>query len=319
MAEYKVLVSDKLSPEGIKIFQQAPEIDVDVKVGMSKEELISCIEQYHGLTVRSTTKVTADVLAAATNLKVIGRAGIGVDNIDVDTASKRDILVMNTPTGNRIATAEHTLALMLALCRQLPQADASLRASRWEKSKFMGVELYAKTLGIIGLGNVGSAVAERAKGLGMRVLAYDPHIVKERAQDLGVEPVQLSQLLTESDFISIHTPLTPETQAMIGKKEIEAAKPGVRIINCARGGLVDETALVEALQSGRVAGAALDVYETEPLPPDHPLLKLDNVVLTPHLGAATAEAQQNVALDVARQMVDFLVEGKVVNAVNCPS
>jgi D-3-phosphoglycerate dehydrogenase len=286
---------------------------------MSKEELISSIKEYHGLAVRSATKVTADVLGAASNLKVIGRAGIGVDNIDVDTATKRGIVVMNTPTGNRIATAEHTIALIFALCRQLPQADASLRGGRWEKSKFMGVELNGKTLGIIGLGNVGSAVAKRAKALGMRVLTYDPHITEERARDFGAEPVELSRLLTESDFISFHAPLNSVTRGMIGKKEIAAAKPGVRIINCARGGLVDEGALVEALQSGKVAGAALDVYQTEPLPSDHPILKLNNVVLTPHLGAATVEAQENVAAEVARQMVDFLIDGKIVNAVNRPS
>lgn len=318
-AKYFVLVSDKLSPAGVQVFKEAPGIEVEVRTGLSPEELKACIGNYHGLAVRSATKVTAEVVEAATNLKVIGRAGTGVDNVDVEAATKKGIIVMNTPLGNRVATAEHTIALLLALCRQIPQADASMRAGKWEKTKFMGVELYEKTLGVIGLGNVGSAVAARAKGLGMKVIGCDPHLPGERARALGVPLFSLDKLLSQADFITIHTPLNPQTSGMLGKREIEMMKPGAQIINCARGGLVDEAALISALGEGKVAGAALDVFEQEPVLPDSPLLKLENVVLTPHLGAATKEAQQNVAVEVANLIVNYLLKGEIVGAVNYPA
>lgn len=318
-AKYFVLVSDKLSPEGIQVFKEAPGIEVEVRTGLTPEELKACIGNYHGLAVRSATKVSAEVIEAAKNLKVIGRAGTGVDNVDVEAATKKKIIVMNTPQGNRIATAEHTIALMFALCRQIPQADSSMRAGKWEKSRFMGVELYGKTLGVIGLGNVGSAVAERGKVLGMKVIGCDPHLPKERTRALAVPLFPLDELLPQADFVTIHTPLNPQTYGMVGKKELEMTKPGVRVINCARGGLIDEAALVSALVKGKVAGAGLDVFENEPLPPDSPFLKLENVVLTPHLGAATAEAQLNVAVEVANLIVNYLLKGEIVSAVNFPA
>ncbi|MCG8506041.1 MAG: phosphoglycerate dehydrogenase [Sphingomonadales bacterium] len=313
----KVLISDKMSPKAAEIFRGRG-VDVDEKPGLSKDELIAIIGGYDGLAVRSATKVTPDVLEAATNLKVIGRAGIGVDNIDVAAATNKGVVVMNTPFGNSITTAEHAIAMLLALARQIPEANASTQAGKWEKSRFMGVELFGKTLGIIGCGNIGSIVAERAQGLAMKVIAYDPFLTQERAQELGVEKVELDGLFARADFISLHTPLTDATRGIISAEAIAAMKDGIRIINCARGGLVDETALKAALESGRVAGAALDVFTEEPAK-DNALFGLPNVVATPHLGASTSEAQVNVAIQVAEQLSDFLLTGGITNALNMPS
>jgi len=315
----KVLISDKLSPKGIEIFKREEGIEVEVKVGMSPQELLSCIGAYDALVVRSETKVTAEVLAAAKNLKVIGRAGSGVDNINVAEASKRGIIVMNTPGGNSVTTAEHAICLLLSLVRNIPQATASMKEGKWEKKKFMGIEITNKTLGIIGLGKIGTEVAKRAKGLFMNVIAYDPYISQEAARKLQVELVDLETIFTQSDIITIHVPKNAETSYMINRQTIQKMKNGVRIINCARGGLVDEAALAEALQSGKVAGAALDVFEQEPPPADNPLIKLPNVICTPHLGASTEEAQDNVAVAIADQIVDFLKNGTIRNAVNAPS
>jgi len=314
----KVLVSDKLSEKGLEILKKAGGLVVDVKTGLTKEQIISEIPKYDGLIVRSGTKVTADVINAAKNLKVIGRAGIGVDNVDVDAASKKGIVVMNTPEGNIITTAEHAIAMMLSLARKIPQANASVKGKKWEKG-FMGVEIYNKTLGVIGLGRIGSIVASRAKGLSMNVIAYDPFISKERALNLGVELVELQDIFKRSDFISVHTPKTSETTYLIGEKEFAIMKKGVRIINCARGGIIDEKALYNAIKDKIVSGAALDVFEKEPVQPDNPLLELDEVICTPHLGASTDEAQLNVAIDVAEQIVDFFKKGQIRNAVNVPS
>ncbi len=313
----KVLISDKLSPAAIAIFK-ARGIETDVKTGLSPAELRAIIGDYDGLAIRSTSKVTKELLDAAPNLKVVGRAGIGIDNVDVKSATARGVVVMNTPYGNAITTAEHAIAMMFALARQIPEASASTKASKWEKNRFMGVELFGKTLGLIGCGNIGSIVADRAQGLKMRVIAFDPYLTTQRALDLGVEKVALDELLTRADFITLHTPLTETTKNILSADAIAQMKRGVRIINCARGGLVDEAALAEALKSGQVAGAALDVFEVEPAT-GSPLFGLDNVVCTPHLGAATAEAQENVALQVAEQMSDFLLTGAVTNAINMPS
>jgi D-3-phosphoglycerate dehydrogenase len=285
---------------------------------MTPAELRAVIGQYDGLAIRSATKVTREVLDAATNLKVIGRAGIGVDNVDVKSATSRGVVVMNTPFGNAITTAEHAVAMMFALARQLPEATASTKAGKWEKNRFMGVELTAKTLGLIGCGNIGSIVADRAVGLKMKVLAYDPYLTEARAVQLGVEKAELDQVIAKADFITIHTPLTDATRNVLSREALAKTKKGVRIINCARGGLVDEAALYDALVSGHVAGAALDVFETEPAT-DSPLFTLENVICTPHLGAATTEAQENVALQVAEQISDFLLNGSVTNALNMPS
>ena len=313
----KVLISDKLSPRAAEIFRESG-VEVDEKVGMTPEELIACIGEYDGLAIRSATKVTEAVLDAAKNLKVIGRAGIGVDNVDIPAATKRGIVVMNTPFGNTITTAEHAISLMFALARQIPAADASTKASKWEKSKFMGVEVTGKTLGVIGCGNIGSIVAERGVGLRMKVIVFDPFLSADRAADLGVEPVELDALLARSDFITLHTPLTDQTRNIINADAIAKMKDGVRIINCARGGLVVEDDLVAALKSGKVAGAALDVFAKEPAK-DNPLFAFEQVVATPHLGASTSEAQENVALQVAEQMSAYLVNGAVANALNMPS
>lgn len=313
----KVLVSDNISPKGVAILKKAG-LEVDVKTGMKPEELKACIGEYHGLVIRSATKVTAEIIAAATNLKVVGRAGSGLDNVDKAAASKKGIVVMNTPGGNTITTAEHALAMLFAVARLIPQATASLKAGKWEKKKFMGVELYNKTLGVMGLGNIGGQVAKRAQGLEMHVIAYDPFLSEERAKEIGVRKVSLEELFSQADFITIHTPMTPETKGVINKATIATMKDGVRIINCARGGIINEKDLYEALKSGKVAGAALDVFEKEP-PEDNPLLTLDNVVCTPHLGASTEEAQENVALAVAEQIADYLVCGVIRNAVNFPS
>ena len=313
----KVLISDKLSPAAVEIFRSRG-IEVDVHPGLSPAELREIIGGYDGLAIRSASKVTKELLEAADNLKVVGRAGIGVDNVDVKSATARGVVVMNTPHGNAITTAEHAIALMFALARQIPEATASTKAGKWEKNRFMGVELFGKTLGVIGCGNIGSIVADRACGLKMKVLAYDPFLTAARAIDLGVEKVELEALFARADFITLHTPLTESTRNIIGRDSLARMKRGVRIINCARGGLVDEAALLEALQSGHVAGAALDVFETEPAKAS-PLFELENVVCTPHLGASTAEAQENVALQVAEQMSDFLLTGAVANAINMPS
>lgn len=313
----KVLVSDKLSDAAIAVFRDRG-VEVDVKTGMSPEELIACIGDYDGLAIRSATKVTEAVLAAAGNLKVVGRAGIGVDNVDIPAATARGVAVMNTPFGNAITTAEHAISMMMALARQIPEANASTHAGKWEKSRFMGVELFGKVLGVIGCGNIGAIVADRAQGLKMRVIAFDPYLSPERALDLGVEKVELEDIFTRSDFITLHTPLTDGTRGVIGKAAFAKMKDGVRIINCARGGLVVEADLIEALNSGKVAGAALDVFEKEPAK-ENPLFGMANVVCTPHLGASTSEAQENVAVQVAEQISDYLLVGAVSNALNMPS
>ncbi len=316
---YKVLVSDKLSEEGLKILKENPEIELVNKPGLSKEDLLKEIKDADALIVRSGTKVTADVIEAAEKLKVIGRAGIGVDNIDLNAASRKGIIVMNTPGGNATAAAEHAIAMMAALARNIPQAHMSMKQGKWEKKKFMGVELTGKTLGVVGLGNIGRIVAERGRGLKMQVVAYDPFVSADKVKHLGVEVVPLDEVFARSDFITIHTPLTEETRYMIDKNAFAKMKDGVRIINCARGGIIKEDDLVEAIESGKVAGAALDVFENEPLPADSPLIKNDKIVLTPHLGASTVEAQVNVAVAIAKQIVDYLVNGNIVNAVNMPS
>ena len=313
----KVLISDKMSPRAAEVFK-ARGVDVDEKPGMSKDELIACVGQYDGLAIRSATKITADVIAAAENLKVIGRAGIGVDNVDIPAATARGIAVMNTPFGNSITTAEHAIAMMMALARDIPAADRSTQDGRWEKSRFMGVELTGKTLGIIGCGNIGSIAADRALGLRMKVVAFDPYLSPERAVDLGVEKVELVDLFARADFITLHTPLTDSTRNLIDAEAIKKMKKGVRIINCARGGLVDEAAAKKALDDGHVAGLALDVFKEEPAK-ENVLFGVENVVATPHLGASTTEAQENVALQIAEQMADFLVDGAVTNALNMPS
>jgi D-3-phosphoglycerate dehydrogenase len=313
----KVLISDKLSPAAVDIFRNRG-IEVDMKTGLSPADLRAIIGEYDGLAVRSATKVTKELLDAAPNLKVVGRAGIGVDNVDVKSATARGVVVMNTPYGNAITTAEHAIAMMFALARQIPEASASTKAGKWEKNRFMGVELSGKTLGLVGCGNIGSIVADRAQGLKMRVIAYDPYLTEKRALELGVEKVELDDLIARADIITLHTPLTDATRNLLSREALARTKKGVRIINCARGGLVDESALADALKSGHVAGAALDVFETEPAT-DSPLFGLENVVCTPHLGAATAEAQENVALQVAEQMSDFLLTGAVANAINMPS
>ncbi len=315
----KVLVSDKLSPTAVEIFKQhGVEVDYLPDVGKDKDKLHEIIGNYDGLAIRSATKVTEKIIKAAKNLKVVGRAGIGVDNIDIPAATAKGIIVMNTPFGNSITTAEHAISLLLALARQIPEADSSTRASKWEKSRFMGVEVTAKTLGLIGAGNIGSIVADRAQGLKMKVIAFDPFLTPERAQEIGVEKVELDELLVRADFISLHTPLLDATRNIISREAIAKMKEGVRIINCARGGLIDEDALKEALESGHVAGAALDVYASEPAK-NHPIFSAPNVICTPHLGASTSEAQENVALQVAQQISAYLMSGEITNALNFPS
>jgi len=315
----RVLVSDELSETAVQIFRdRGIEVDYLPKIGKDKEALAAVIGRYDGLAIRSATKVTEKLLTLATSLKVIGRAGIGVDNVDIPAASSRGVIVMNTPFGNSITTAEHAIAMMFACARQIPEANASTQAGKWEKSRFMGVELYSKTLGVIGAGNIGSIVCDRALGLHMKVIAYDPFLSDERAKTLGVTKVELDDLLARADFITLHVPLTDKTRNILSAEAIARCKPGVRIINCARGGLVDEAALAAALQSGHVAGAALDVFTIEPATVS-PVFGLPNVVCTPHLGASTTEAQENVALQVAQQMSDYLLTGAVQNALNMPS
>ncbi|MGH7893964.1 MAG: phosphoglycerate dehydrogenase, partial [Candidatus Binatia bacterium] len=315
---YRVLLSDSLGPEGLARLREQPGLDIEAKPGLTPQELCSIIGDFHALIVRSGTKVTAEVLQHATQLRVIGRAGIGVDNVDVDAATKRGIVVMNTPGGSNVTTAEHAIAMLMAVARNIPQAVAAVRAGTWPRS-LLGTEVCNKTLGIVGLGNIGTIVAERALGLRMKVIAYDPFVTAETAARIGVELVTLEEMYPRIDFLTIHTPLTSETRGLIGRAAIAKMRRGVRIVNCARGGIVDETALAEAIGSGHVAGAALDVFEKEPPPPDHPLLKLDQVICTPHLGAATGEAQVSVAVAIAQQVAEFLTKGTIQNAVNAPS
>lgn len=313
----KVLISDQMDPQAAQIFKDRG-VEVDVITGKTPEELKAMIGQYDGLAIRSSTKVTKEILDAATNLKVIGRAGIGVDNVDIPYASSKGVVVMNTPFGNSITTAEHAIALMFALARQLPEANAQTQAGKWPKNDFMGVEVTGKTLGLIGAGNIGSIVASRALGLKMKVVAFDPFLTPERAVEMGVEKADLDTLLARADFITLHTPLTDQTRNILSKENLAKTKKGVRIINCARGGLIDEAALKEALDSGHVAGAALDVFQTEPAK-ESPLFGTPNFISTPHLGASTSEAQVNVALQVAEQLSDYLMTGGVTNALNMPS
>jgi D-3-phosphoglycerate dehydrogenase len=314
----KILVTEPLSDRGIQVLAQTPGFEVDVNTSLTQEELRGVIRSYEGLIIRSGTRVSADVINAADRLKVIGRAGIGLDNVDIAAASKRGIVVMNTPEGNVVATAEHAIAMLMALSRSIPQAAASMRARRWEKKRFRGRELFEKTLGVIGFGRIGRTVAERAGALKLKVIAYDPHIPAESILRLGAEPVTLEELLGRSDFITVHTPITPETRNLIDARCFAKMKRGALVVNCARGGIVNEMDLYQALRDGIVGGAALDVFDQEP-PDDSPLLDLENVIATPHLGAATDEAQDNVATAVAKQVVDFLRSGTIRNAVNVPA
>ncbi len=315
----KVLISDRLAPEGVAILERARGIQVDNAPGLSEDELLDRIAEAEGLVIRSGTKVTREVLDAAKKLRVIGRAGIGVDNVDLAEATARGIVVVNTPEGNNVTTAEHAIALIVSLARHVPQATASMKAGKWEKGRFVGIELLNRTLGLIGLGNIGRIVAQRAQGLGMRVVASDPHISAEVAAKLDVELVPLEELLRRADVITVHVPRTKETTGLLGRKAFAAMKPGVLVVNAARGGIVDETALLEALDSGHVAGAALDVFVKEPPPADHPLVAHERVISTPHLGASTEQAQVNVAIAVAEQVRDYLLEGLIRNGVNVPS
>ena len=315
----KVLISDALSPAAVQIFKdRGVQVDFQPKLGGDKDRLAEAIGSFDGLAIRSATKVTSKILDRAKALKVIGRAGIGVDNVDIAAATAKGVIVMNTPFGNSITTAEHAISLLLALARQIPQADASTQAGKWEKNRFMGVEITSKTLGVIGCGNIGSIVVDRAQGLRMKVIAYDPFLAPERAKDLGVDKVELEELLQRADFITLHTPLTEKTRNIIDGRALSRMKKGVRIINCARGGLVDEKALRAALDAGHVAGAAFDVFTEEPAI-SNTLFGHPSVVCTPHLGAATTEAQENVALQIAEQMSDYLLRGAISNAVNFPS
>src|SRR5690242_18628480 len=319
MSKPRVLISDALSPAAVQIFKdRGVEVDFQPNLGKDKDKLAEIIGKYDGLAIRSATKVTPKILGNAQQLRVIGRAGIGVDNVDIPAATKKGIIVMNTPFGNSITTAEHAIAMMFALARQLPEADASTKASKWEKNRFMGVEVTNKVLGIIGAGNIGSIVADRAQGLKMKVIAYDPFLTPERAVQMGVEKVDLDELFKRADFITLHTPLIDATRNIINADAIAKMKDGVRIINCARGGLVDEKALYDALKAGKVAGAAFDVFVEEPAE-NNPLFELPNFIATPHLGASTTEAQENVALQVAEQISAYLMTGEITNALNFPS
>ncbi len=315
---FKILISDSLSKEAVDILEGQKSFKVDVKTGLDPEELKKIVKNYDALVVRSSTKVTKAIIESCDKMKIIGRAGVGLDNVDLAAASKKGIIVVNTPGGNTISTAEHTLSMILALSRNIAPADLSMKKGEWERKKFMGVELYGKTLGIIGLGRIGTEVAKRAISFEMTVLAYDPYLSLEKAKQLGVEPVSLEDIFKRSDYITAHTPLTDETRHLVGEKAIGMMKKGVRIVNCARGGIVDEDALIKGITSGKVAGAALDVFEKEP-PKDPRLMKLDKVLLTPHLGASTEEAQAAVAIDVANTIRDALLDRGVRNAVNFPS
>ncbi len=310
-----ILVSDPLAREGIERLKEEDGFEVTEAINLQKEELISIIAQYHALIVRSETKVTEEVINAATHLRVIARAGTGLDNIDVEAATKKGIIVMNSPEGNTISTAEYTISMLLALSRNIPQAHLSLKEKRWERKRFMGTEVYGKILGVVGLGRIGSEVAKRAQGLQMRVIAYDPFVSSEKAEEMGITLFELEELLPQVDYLTVHTPLTSDTKGMIGEREIGLMKKGAGIINCARGGIIEENALYKALKEGKIAGAALDVFE-KGKPFDSPLLELDSIVLTPHLGACTKEAQKRVATVIASQVVDALKGGEVRNAVN---
>lgn len=316
---YRVLVSDPLSQEGVDILQSHDKVEVDVKTKMPPEELKKIIGQYDALVIRSETKVTADILESALKLKVIGRAGVGVDNVDIPVATQRGIIVMNTPGGNTVSTAEHTWAMLMSVSRNIPAAYISLRENRWDRKKYTGTELLGKTIGIIGLGRIGSVVGERAKAFGMKVLGYDPFASEEHIKKMGFEPVSLDDLYAQSDYITVHTPKSKDTAHLLNDQAFAKMKKGVRIINCARGGIVDEEALLRALESGKCAGAALDVFEVEPPPSNHPLVLRDDCICTPHLGASTEEAQVNVAVDIARNVLDALLGGEVRNAINIPS
>ena len=313
----KILISDNLAQKGIDLLRSAPEFEVEFKPGLSPQDLKGAISDVEALVIRSGTKVTADLIEAAPRLRVIGRAGIGLDNVDIPAASKRGIVVMNTPDGNVITTAEHSIAMLMALSRNTHQATTSMKMGQWEKKRFLGQEVYHKTLGIIGIGRIGRIVAERATGMRMRVIAYDPHMDAETIQTLGVAPVDLDELYHRSDYITVHTPLTRDTKGLINREAFEKMRDGVMIINCARGGIVSEQDLYESIISGKVAGAALDVFEQEP-PKDNPLLKLEQVICTPHLGASTGEAQENVAVGIAEQIKEFLLSAGIRNAVNTP-
>jgi len=316
----KVLIADSISQRGVDELSRGEELDVAIKTGLSEQELIGIIPPFGGLIVRSQTRVTADILNAAAKLRVVGRAGVGVDNVDVEAATRRGVVVLNAPGGNTISTAEHAFSLLLAVARKISQADANIRSKNWDKKNFEGVELYNKTLGVIGMGRIGSELSRRAIAFGMRVVAYDPYLSATRARSLQVELVdELDDLLASADFISLHTPLTAETRHILDAARLQKTKRGVRIINCARGGLIDETALVQALADGHVAGAALDVFEIEPLPHDSPLRSAPNLVLTPHLGASTAEAQESVGIEIAQSIREVLLEGTIRNAVNMPN
>jgi D-3-phosphoglycerate dehydrogenase len=316
---YKVLISDSLCEQGLARLHACPDLAIDVKPGVKGEELLRAIPPYHGLIIRGGTRVTHDVINAAANLRVIGRAGTGLDNVDIGAATKRGVVVMNTPGGNTVTTAEHALSMMLALARNIPRANASVKSGQWKRDGFTGNEICNKVLGVIGLGGVGLAVAERALGLKMRVLAYDPFVPPEAAAKLRVQLVSLDDIYAHADFLTVHTPLTKETRGLIGAAAFAKMKKGVRVINCARGGIVDEDALQGAIVNGVVAGAALDVFAEEPPPATHPLLGLDQVICTPHLGAATEEAQINVAVAIADQVANFLTRGVIQNAVNSPA
>jgi len=314
----KILISDSLSPRGVEVLQQAG-FTADVNTKLTKEELLKEIKQYDGIIVRSATKVTAEVIDSSDRLKIIGRAGTGLDNVDKDAATRRGIVVMNTPGGNTITTAEHTIAMLVAMSRRIPQATASTKAGKWEKSKFMGMELYNKTLALVGLGQIGTVVTKLAQGLQMNVIGYDPFLAPERAKELGIEVVELPELFRRADIISVHTPLTNETRSLIKSDTIRQMKDGVMIVNCARGGIVNEQDLFEALQSKKVASAAFDVFEEEPVKPDHPLLTLNNFICSPHIGASTEEAQEKVAISIAEQFVDYFKKGVARGAANIPS
>ncbi len=315
---HKILISDKFSEAGLAVFTSEPDIVADVRTGLSPDELKATIGDYEALLVRSETKVTPDVIAAAKKLKIIGRAGVGLDNVDIPAATRAGVIVMNTPDGNTTSAAEHTMAMMMSLARNIPQADASLKLGKWERSKFMGTELYGKTLGVIGLGRIGGEVARRARSFGMRIVAFDPFASKARVDELGAELMELDPLLRAADFITVHAPKTKDTAHLIGERELGIMKPGVRLINVARGGIYDEAALVKALEAKQISGVALDVFEQEP-PGDHPLLRFANVIATPHLGASTEEAQENVAVELAKQVVDALKGRIIANAVNIPA
>ena len=316
--QVKIFVADAVSDTGLQPLRDAGFV-VEKRTGLNAAELRAALSGCAGLVVRSETKVTADLLDSATTLRVVGRAGVGVDNIDVPAATERGIVVMNAPDGNTITTAEHTIALLIALARRIPQANSSLKSGHWDRKSFIGVELQGKTLGVVGMGRIGRVVAARARAFGMRILAFDPFLAPEQARDLEIELAPLEDVFANADFLTVHTPLTPETRGIIGRDAFAKMKQGVRVINCARGGLVDESALCDAIKSGAVAGAALDVFANEPPASDHPLLLLDEVIVTPHLGASTTEAQEGVAFTVAEQMRDYLLSGALRGAVNVPA